>query len=284
MRVPSSDQINVAVHDFGGSGRPLLLSHATGFHAHCYLPLADRLSTGFVSHALDYRGHGATPRPDDWRVDWERYGDDARAAAEAIAERAGRPLVGFGHSMGATALLMAAHRNPALFDVIVGFEPIVFPTDVDPSPRGASPMIEAARNRRPTFPSFEAALDNFGSKPPMSAFDADVRRLYVGHGFRPSPEGVRLICEPEHEARTFEQGAQHRTWDLLPDIATPTVIIAGANGMGPAIVAPRIAGQLPHGTFVERADWNHLSPFIDPDGVAELIRAAVSAAVTPDRD
>ena len=33
----------------------------------------------------------------------------------------------FGHSMGGACLLMAAHRNPALFRRIVAFEPIVFP-------------------------------------------------------------------------------------------------------------------------------------------------------------
>ncbi len=284
MRVASSDQINVAVRELGGVGRPLLLSHATGFHGHCYLPLADRLSDEFTSYALDFRGHGSTPRPDDWRVDWERYGDDALATAEAIAARHGADrLVGFGHSMGATALLMAAHRNPALFDVIVAFEPIVFPTDRDPAPRGASPMIDAARNRRPTFLSFASALENFASKAPMQSFDADVRRLYVGHGFRPSPEGVRLTCDPEHEARTFEQGAQHRTWDLLADIRTRTVIVAGANdGSGPAMVAEAIAAELPNGTFVELPDANHLDPFVDPDRSAELIRAAArSAATTP---
>lgn len=280
----SSDHINVAVHEFGGDGRPLLLSHATGFHGHCYLPVADRLTDEFTAYALDLRGHGSTPRPDDWQVDWERYGDDALAVAEAIATRHGSVgLVGFGHSMGATALLMAAHRNPARFAVIVAFEPIVFPADRDPAPRGASPMVDAARNRRPTFPSFAAALENFSSKPPMNAFDADVRRLYVGHGFRPSPEGVRLTCDPEHEARTFEQGAQHRTWDLLPEIRTPTVVVAGANdGTGPAMVAAQIAAELPHGSFVELPDGHHLDPFVDPGRSAELIRAAArSVAAAP---
>lgn len=274
MRVPSSDQVNVAVHELGGIGRPLLLSHATGFHGYCYLPIADELADSFTCYALDYRGHGDTPRPRDWPVDWTCYGDDAEAASLAIAPAGG--LVGFGHSMGGAGLLMAAHRHPDLFDVIVAFEPIVFPTGERPDDLPPSPLVEGARRRRPTFPSFEAAVDNYASKPPMQSFDPDVVRLYVAHGFRASPEGVRLKCDPEHEARTFEQGGLHRTWDLLPEIATRVVVIAGGDGDGPATVAAPIAEQLPNATFVSLPDADHFAPFVDPVGTARLIADAVA--------
>ncbi|MEP6299830.1 MAG: alpha/beta hydrolase [Ilumatobacter sp.] len=265
----SSDQVSVAIHEFGGTGRPLLLSHATGFHGYCYLPIADHLNEQFTTYALDYRGHGATSRPDDWAVDWDRYGDDALAAALRIAPDGG--LIGFGHSMGGAGLLMAAHREPGLFDLIVAFEPIVFPTDVDRSSDEPSAMVDAARRRRPSFDSFETAVQNYSSKPPMDAFAPDVVRLYVGHGFRPAPEGVRLKCDPEHEARTFETGASHTTWDVLPEIDTRVVVVAGGDAMGPAEVAPLIAERLANSMFVEQPDSNHFGPFIDPGGTADLI-------------
>ncbi|MBV8692532.1 MAG: alpha/beta hydrolase, partial [Actinobacteria bacterium] len=31
---PSTDGVQVAAYELGGSGPPLLLSHATGFHGH----------------------------------------------------------------------------------------------------------------------------------------------------------------------------------------------------------------------------------------------------------
>lgn len=266
----SSDHVSVAIHEFGGSGRPLLFSHATGFHGYCYLPIADRLADDFTSYALDYRGHGSTPRPDDWQVDWDRYGDDALVAARAVAPDGG--LIGFGHSMGGAGLLMAAHRDPGLFDLIIAFEPIVFPTDVDREDSEPSLMVEGARRRRESFPSFDAAIDNFASKPPMQTFDSDVLRLYVGHGFRPAPEGVRLTCAPEHEARTFETGATHTTWDLLPEIGTRVVVIGSGDEMGPAEVAGGIAERLPNSLFIEQPDSTHFGPFVDPAGTADLIR------------
>jgi len=285
MRVASSDHVHVVVHEFGGTGRPLLLSHATGFHGYCYLPIADALDDRFTSYALDYRGHGDTPRPTDWQVDWERYGDDALAAARAIAPDGG--LTGFGHSMGGAALLMAAHREPQLFDTIVIFEPIVFPPEgAGPAPSdgsaseegagGPSMLVVGARRRRPTFESFDAALANFGSKPPMMNFDADVLRLYVAHGFRTSPEGVRLKCDPEHEARTFEQGGLHRTWALLPEITNRVIVVTGVvDGSGPASIAQGIAERLPNSTFVSRPEFDHFGPFVEPARFAELIADSV---------
>lgn len=274
--MPSSDHVSVVVHEFGGAGRPLLLSHATGFHGYCYLPIADELSEEFTSYALDYRGHGDTARPSDHEVVWERYGDDALAVARAVAPDGG--LVGFGHSMGGACLLMAAHRDPGLFDLIVAFEPIVFPPrDPDASQGDGPALSKGARKRRATFASFDAAIENYASKPPMMAFDPDVLRLYVAHGFRPSPEGVRLKCDPETEAETFDTGGTHATWSILPEIATPVIVIAGnVDEFGPAAIAQGIAEQLPNATYVENDEWNHFTPFIDPAAMAALIRDATS--------
>ena len=280
MRVTSSDQVSVAIHEFGGAGRPLLLSHATGFHGYCYLPIADELSDDFSSFALDYRGHGETARPNDWQVDWDRYGDDALAAARAVAPDGG--LVGFGHSMGGAGLLMAAHRDPGLFDVIVAFEPIVFPPrEIDPhdgTENNGTVLSRGARKRRSSFESFDEAIANYSSKPPMMAFDPDVLRLYVAHGFRPAPEGVRLKCDPEHEARTFDTGGTHATWADLPEIETDVVVVAGhVDEFGPAAIARDIAGQLPNATYIEHDEWNHFTPFIDPAAMATLVRDATRA-------
>ena len=278
-RVPSTDGVDVAVHDLGGDGPPLLISHATGFHGRAYGPMADTLAARFHSWALDYRGHGDTPRPDDWQVDWARYGDDAQVAARSVAPDGG--LVAFGHSMGGAGLLMAAHRDPDRFSLIVAFEPIVFPAepaDGDASgERPPSPLVAGARRRRRSFPSVEAAIDNYAAKPPMQSFHPDALRAYVEHGVRPSDEGVTLKCEPEHEARTFEQGGLHRTWDLLAEIRTRVVVVAGVvEEYGPASVSARIADELPNASYLELPHLDHFAPFTHPAELAELVAAAAS--------
>lgn len=273
---------DVALYEFGGTADapPLLISHATGFHAHCYRVLSRHLTDRFHVWAFDHRGHGRTPAPADWTVDWRGYGDDTLAVARALAERTGRPLTGFGHSMGGATLLMAAHAAPALFDRLVLFEPIAFPPlppEMAEVPPEEFPLVAGARRRRARFESTDAAYANYASKPPLMWLEPEVLRDYVDHGLRPADDaegGVVLRCAPEHEAETFRTGNTSGAWDLLPEIGTPTTVIGSGDGEGPALIAPEIAKALPHGWFVHLAEQTHFGPMTEPAVVAELIAAA----------
>lgn len=289
LRVRSSDDVAVAVHELAGDDTParpvLLIAHASGFHAHAYLPLAAHLSPPFHVFGMDFRGHGDTPRPHDWQVDWSRYGDDALAVADAVAER-GPGLVGFGHSMGGAGLLMAASRRPERFRQLVLFEPIVYPADAD-RPEGPSHLVAGARRRRASFPSIEAAIANYASKPPLDAFHPAALDAYVRYGFAPigdgdgegDGDGIRLKCEPEHEARTFEQGALHRTWELLAGIEVPAVVISGrVEEDQPSRIAEAVADELPNGRYVLAPQLDHFGPFTDPAGIARLVLDAADDA------
>lgn len=237
--------------------------------------MARRLADRFTSFGHDHRGHGETRYPDGLELDWHQYGDDALAAAETIAPDGG--LVGFGHSMGGASLLMAALRNPGLFDLIVAFEPIVFPQLERKPGDDPSAMVEGARNRRSTFDDHQAAIDNYASKPPMQFFDPEVLRLYVEHGFEPTADGVTLRCSGEHEARTFETGATHDVFQHLPEIETRVVVVSGKVEVerSPAGIAEGVADRLPNGTFIELPTGNHLTPFIEPDVATQLILDAL---------
>jgi pimeloyl-ACP methyl ester carboxylesterase len=283
LRTASSDGTSVAIHELAGSaGHPLvLLAHATGFHGHAYLPVAKHLAPRFHSYALDFRGHGDTPRPEGWVVSWDGYGDDALAAAEAVAALPGGEggIVGFGHSMGGAGLLMAAAKHPGLFRALVLFEPIVYPTDRVRDPDAPNPLRDGARRRRPVFDSFEAAIANYASKPPMAAFDPDALDAYVRHGFRQDGEHVRLKCDPETEAETFDNGANHTTWDRLDSVDAPVTVVAGrVEEMQPSAVAALVAERLPDGQYVGAPHLDHFGPMTHPDEVAALVAAAAADA------
>lgn len=270
MRVTAGDGVDVAVHDLGGTGTPVLMSHATGFHGRCYVPMAAAMAAHHHAWALDYHGHGATPAAGGSRVDWADMGHEALAVARAIAPDGG--LVGFGHSMGGAALLMAASRDPGLFSQLVLYEPIVLSPEARFGlDRGDNHMAIAARRRRATFDSFQHAIDHYGSKPPMMAFDPEALRCYVEFGFEPANGGVRLRCTPEQEARTFEGSTSVDTWALLPEIATPTVVAAGRLGDGPERLTPAVAERLPAGEFVQLEHLDHFGPMTHPGELAELV-------------
>lgn len=273
MLVPSTDGVEVAVHDLGGTGPTLLMSHATGFHGRVWEPVARHLTDRFSCRALDYRGHGDTVAPPDWSVDWNGYGDDALAVATSLARPGG--ILGIGHSMGGACLLMAAFRDPLLFRGLVVFEPIVFPTELPPDAAGGgeSPLVAGARRRRPSFPTFEDAIANYAAKPPMGAFTPEALEAYVRGGFVQGEDGqVHLKCRPEHEAQTFQMGGGHRTWDDLPAITTPVLVVAGRPIPGtPGSLSATIAERLPNGRYVQMDDLDHFGPMTHPRRIADLV-------------
>ena len=268
MRVVSSGGVELAVHDLGGNGPTLLISHATGFHGRCYIPLAAALADRYHGIAFDYRGHGDTLHPAE-EVDWERYGDDAEAMAAVLDP----PVVAFGHSMGGACLLMAARRNPGLFRALVVFEPIVFPPSGIRPDGAPSPLSMGARRRRASFPSYEAAIDNYSAKPPLGSFTPAALDAYVRYGFRAGDDGeVHLKCRPEIEAATFDTGGGHGTWDRLGEISTPVLVISGRpEEMQPSMIARSVAEMLPNGQYLERTDLDHFGPMTHPDVVADLV-------------
>jgi len=269
MSVSSSNSVEVAVHDLGGAGRELLISHATGFHGRCYIPVAEALADRFHSIAFDYRGHGDTPLPANDAVEWDRYGDDATAVAESLT----RPVQAFGHSMGGACLLMAAHRDPRLFEQIVVFEPIVFPPAGIRDPDVPSPLVAGARRRRAAFGSYQDAIANYASKPPLSAFTPAALEAYVRYGFEPGEDGqIHLKCRPETEASTFEGGPHHETWNALAEIEVPVLVISGkVREMQPSDIARSVAERLPRGEYIELDDLDHFAPMTHPNRIAELV-------------
>ena len=277
MIVNSTDGVEVAVHDLAGhqSDRPvLLISHATGFHGRCYLPLAAALATEFHSIGFDYRGHGDTPQPEHVPVNWSRYADDVEAVALSLT----RPVVAFGHSMGGACLLMAAHRHPDLFSRLVIFEPIVFDPELL-APTDAPPQLATiARRRRTAFPSYAAAIANFASKPPLSQFTPEALEAYVTYGFREAEDGqVHLKCDPELEATTFEMSRSQQTWEWLPEIHVPVLVVCGAiDDESPAAHSQSVALRLPNGSYVQLDELDHFGPMSHPDVMADLIRAGTS--------
>ncbi len=280
----SSDGVSLAVHDYNPDSRAstVLFSHATGFHGRVFDPVASALTSTHHCITFDYRGYGDSTCPPDWQVEWAGYGDDALAAARHGARHAAHqgPIIGAGHSMGGAALVMAALREPQLFRALVLFEPIIFPLAAPDLRRGGpSPLVEGARRRRAVFASFDEALANYSSKPPLNIFDADALRAYVLFGFKPQLDGsVTLKCLPEHEARTYETGANHETWNELGKLAVPTWVIAGADSpMSPASIAPGIAAQLPCATFVRHEQLTHFGPMQDPQMFVECVRTADAA-------
>ncbi|MGH9246675.1 MAG: alpha/beta fold hydrolase [Acidimicrobiales bacterium] len=263
----------MAVHDLNDDldGRPVLFCHATGFCGPVFGPVARHLD-GVRALALDFRGHGDTVTPPEAPLDPIGFADDLLAVIDGLDLG---PTFGVGHSLGGGALLRAEQSRPGRLAAMFLFEPIAFPRFEVPRPSEPNQLAIGARRRREVFPSFEAAYDNFASKPPLDALDPEALRAYVWNGFAAQDDGsVRLKCPGKREARIFETGPTLVDFDRLGEVACPVTVAAGGDGDPPAAIAPLIADQLPNGTFRQIDTVGHFGPLEDPPLLAEAISEA----------
>ena len=283
---PSSEGIQLAVYDYApeSTKQPVMLSHATGFHGRVFDPVAEHLHASHHCYSFDYRGHGDSGLPTDWKANWSGYGDDALVVARVLTAAQSAqsvPIIGAGHSMGGAALVMAALRAPELFRALVLFEPIIFPPQARTGSDDSgipSPLADGARRRRSIFASFDEALANYSAKPPLNVMRPDALHAYVMHGFRAHQNGVSIKCSPEHEARTYEMGAIHETWNDLPKLRVPVWLVSGeVIPHTPGAIAALIANEIPGSTLVQWNDLGHFGPMQDPQRFANLISEVDSA-------
>lgn len=265
--VPSTDDVSLELHHFGGHGPPLLIAHATGFLAAPYHFMLPALAEHFEVWALDFRSHGDSTTASDGTVSWQGTARDVLAVVEAIDRG---PVAGIGHSMGGASLIAAELAQPGTLTAAYVFEPIIFPAAWMENP-GPNPLAESARRRRGAFHSRSEALHRYAGRPPLGLFRADVLTAYVDHGFREEHDGsVTLKCTPELEAATFDAPDKLSVEEIGP-VAIPVLVARGGRdrGAGPAELAEPIAAALPAGELVRYPHLTHFGPLQDPDTVAE---------------
>ena len=281
--IPGPDGTDLAIHDFGGSGPPLLMVHATGIHGWAFRPLAEHLTDSFHCWSLDLRGHGDSPVADGENFHWGGFGQDVSAA---LAHLGPEPVIGFGHSLGGAALVMAEHDSPASVQQLILYEPAILPPGRSTSALfldERSMMMEMAGRRRSTFTSYAEAIKNYASKPPMAAWNAAALHAYVLHGFGESEDGsVHIKCLPGVEAAMFAstqtQEAQN-VWESLGALSCPAVLQVGSISGGQHLATAASAADqfaLPVRVF---EGLEHFGPLQLPALVAEAI--ACSAAAQP---
>lgn len=269
-RVRTADGVEIAVHELGGDGPPLLLAHATGLHGLVFRPLADRLARRFRCVSPDLRGHGDSQRPPDGDFAWQGFARDVLAVVDGLD--LDRP-VGMGHSAGGAVLLLAEQARPGTFAALYCFEPVVIPADPPLGRDRHNPLADAARRRRREFPSRRHAYDNYASKPPLEVLDPAALRAYVEYGFADlAGGGVGLKCRPEDEAAIFELGSAHPAYGSLDTVGCPVMVACGADteAFGPAVAAQQ-AAPLPQGRTEVLPGVGHFGPLEDPASVAASI-------------
>lgn len=267
--------LSLAVHDWGGTGDPVLLSHPTGFHGVVWQPTAERLvARGRRVWSFDFRGHGDSDPSPDGAYSWDGFADDAQAVLEHLDLLGDARLLAVGHSKGATSLMTVAWRLPGAIPRIWAFEPIVFPTYDASLQDPDNPMSASARRRRAVWASRDAAIASYGSRYPLDVLTDEALHAYVDYGMRDRRDGtVELKCRAEHEATIYTMGVVNGLWNRLPELACPVLVADGETSTAiPPSLATRIVEQLPDGRLELWAGHGHFGPMEDPDrAVASIL-------------
>lgn len=274
--VPGPDGAPVAIHDFGGDGSALLFAHATGMHGWMWREVAAHLTGRVRCAAPDLRGHGDSPFPDSDDFDWSGFGRDVLAAAAATAGDGDGGLIGVGHSMGATALMLAELAAPGTFRALFLYEPALGSAP-DEGPRDRLDlMIAVARKRRAAFPSRAEALANFASKAPTNGYQASVLYDYVEHGFAGAPGGdVTLKCRPEIEAAVYARSFMPGLIERAGDLKCPVTFMAGGATDEPHRASVARLARITGGRAVRLDDASHFGPMERPAALAAEIERLV---------
>lgn len=268
----------IVAWEWPGEGDPILLVHATGFHARCWDAVVEALP-GRRVFALDLPSHGGSGRRTP-PYDWRRFGEDVRQSVAALGLRR---VLGVGHSMGGHALVLAAAAAPQAFRALLLVDPVIVDPEFGRHLRGLSAGDHPVGRRRDRWESPESMFTAFRARSPYSAWEPAVLRDYCDYGLERDPRGgYRLACPPAHEAAIYTSMEMEHILPALAALHLPVdVIRARARrpedshfDFGPSPTWERLAELLPDGRDEQLADCSHFIPMERPRWMAQRIARA----------
>ena len=261
--ITSVDGVTIAMHDFGGTGSPVLLSHATGFHAHCWEPVAHALNSHHHVVGLDHRGYGDAETVNPATMTWDQYGLDALAAARDLYANHDEPIIGIGHSMGGKMAWSLAASQPDRVKALVLMAPDGFPEakDIGSKPYEVPAIMGLIQYFLPKYfvqKSIEPAFAD-----PQTLNEALVNRYYD------------MLRAPGVRGAILDRSNQTIYTDPVPrlkKIKAPTLLLWGEQDqMIPSSNAQSYAGVLLNSSTIVVPKLGHLLQEEQPDiGLAAL--------------
>ncbi|MEM7151974.1 MAG: alpha/beta hydrolase [Myxococcota bacterium] len=249
--------------------------HANGFPFGAYRGLLEALSGSLHVVGLEMRPLWPdAAEPPRW-FRWHHYADDL---IEALDQTQSGPVVGIGHSMGASATVFAAARRPDLFSALVLIEPAFVTrwlTAIEPVvPFALRRRMEPARGtlrKSGRWPSRDAFLGSYRGRGLFRRVEEPALQAFADAAVAPSPDGgVQLVYPRAWEAHNYM--CPTSIWADLRRVTVPVIVIAG----DPSIFTPRGTWQKwgrrhPEHVRHHEVGYGHLLPLEAPGRVARIV-------------
>ena len=199
---------------------------ANGFPVKAYRSFLAGLAPDFPLAALENRGlwRGAGEPPAAF--DWCGHRDDLIGFLDFLSGRglAAGPIVGVGHSIGATVTLLAALARPDLFSGLVLIDPATRPQAA--ASTAVATLVARTRARRNGWSSPQAFRDYLVTKSVYRHFAGQALDDYVASGLEEVAAGEwRLRYSVAWEAHNFAHTPAIAA--ELTCVALPTLLIYG---------------------------------------------------------
>lgn len=275
------NEVELAVWEWPGAGRPLVFAHANSFHSRCWDQVIAQLP-GQHCLAVDLRGHGRSSKPAP-PYDWRSFGADVAALVRALRLQ---DAIGIGHSLGGHAVTLAAARAPEVFAALLLVDPVIMPRAWYAAP--PAPEHFSAR-RRNQWSSPDEMFERFKDRVPFNRWQPAVLHDYCRYGLLPAPDdadpggGFVLACPPAIEAAIYAASQAADIYDELGNIAVPVQVVRAGEHMASRTwdmraspTAPDLAAHFQQGRDLHLPDYSHFLPMEEPALVAGLVRDLVT--------
>ena len=266
--VAPSDGSSLFYESWGerGPAPPVLLCDGIGCDGYVWRYLRRDLGDRFGIHPY-YRGHGRTAAPrDPQRVTIADLADDVACVLDdALVDRA----VLVGHSMGVQVALETYRRHPARVAALV----LVCGSPAHPlrTFRGSAVLVELLPTVQRWVHKVPGVINRFTRAvlPTRLAYEVasrlEIRRERIAQAdFMPYLEGMARVDTRLFLAMLSSAG-QHSAEDLLPQVAVPSLVVAGGrDGFTPPERSRSMAAGIPGAELLEIPLASHTAPIERP--------------------
>ncbi|OUS30305.1 hypothetical protein A9Q99_07495 [Gammaproteobacteria bacterium 45_16_T64] len=267
---------NMNVYEWPGEGDPILLLHATGFHARCWDQVIHQLPNAPI-YAVDALCHGQSDSIDP-PYSWLDFSSHLEALLNTLGIN---NITGVGHSFGGHLLTLACANIPERFKRALLLDPVIGNPDyIKHWQKGAQTNNPVAK-RRNQWSSVEELHKQLGGKVPYSTWAPEVFNDYCQFGLSlsDSHDGYQLACPPACEAAIYGTIGAETIYSKLSRIQVPTTIIRAKERTAddamfdfrPSPTWTELAKQFPNAKDIYCADRTHFFPMEDPAFVAQHI-------------
>lgn len=265
------------------NGPRLVMSHGNGLAIDGYLPFWGPLCGRYEVIVFDCRDHGQNPMHDPAAHVWENFGRDMERIWQTIKEVWGaKKTAGVFHSLSGVAAVMHTLEMGKRWDVLVLFDPPIFPRPGHPLEDihyvHMQDVAERAARRGERYgdPSELAAL--FASRPQFSRWVPEACELMARATLRrdeASGDWV-LACPRELEAHTFATNVDATLWPRMTNFPVPVKLICAdpaiEETLPPALVGSAMGAELP----IEYEAIPNTTHFLQIERPKECVRAMES--------